>query len=59
MNVSGVSRVKSVGTCLVLTTMLTIAGCETTGGGGALTIVDTSVAFFRDFLLNVLAAVLL
>lgn len=51
--------VKSVITWITPAAVLLIAGCDTTADNGVFAIVDTSVSFIRDFLLNVLAAVLL
>ncbi len=59
MKVSMASLVKSVIACIAPAAVLLFAGCDTTAHSGVFAILDTSASFVRDFLLSVLAAVLL
>lgn len=59
MKVSKVSFAKSVIVCIAPAVVMMIAGCDTADHSGVFAILDTSVSFIGDFLLSVLAAVLL
>lgn len=54
-----IPRVKLLITCISPAAVLMTAGCDTTDHNGVFAIIGTSVSFVGDFLLNVLAAVLL
>ena len=54
-----ISLTKRLITGIAPAAMLMISGCDTMADNGVFAIIDTSVSFIRDFLLNVLAAVLL
>ena len=59
MKVSKVSFTKSAIVCIAPAGVLIFAGCDTPAHSGVFAILDTSVSFIGDFLLSVLAAVLL
>ena len=54
-----VSPAKRVIVCLATVVVVITTGCDTAADNGAFAVVETSVSFIRDFVLNVIAAVLL